>query len=279
MSPVPHNRLEPKPVSASRVVMPQRMLPPDANAAGNVHGGVILKHIDTAGGIAAIRHARSAVVTASIDRMDFLQPAYIGEVVTFLASVNLVGKTSMEVGVRVECENPMLYSKKPHFFDRYESDFLGDIARVVSLTVGRRLELGRDTLAKAAGGMAHVGNNVLAIMKNGAELIMEDFEDFLDHEDDIATGLIAEAMQLVPGPWPPLAPAAMRHLFGLAVERLEVEKKLQYVNLIVENINRLKQAIGNLLSAVDNPILMGCVSLRGGIGVDRTFLAGKALSV
>ena len=49
---------------------------------------------------------------------------------------------------------------------------------------------------------------------------------------------------------------AMRHLFGLAVERLEVEKKMQYVNLIVENINRLKQAIGNLLGAVENPILM-----------------------
>lgn len=98
---------DPKPVSASRVTMPQRMMPTDANAAGNVHGGVILKYIDTAGGIAAIRHARSAVVTASIDRMDFLRPAYIGEVVTFFASVNLVGTTSMEVGVRVECENPL----------------------------------------------------------------------------------------------------------------------------------------------------------------------------
>jgi len=150
----------------------------------------------------------------------------------------------------------MLYSKKPKFFDRYETDFLIDCARVVSLTVGQRLELGRDTLAKAAGGMAHVGNNVLAIMKNGAELILEDYEDFLDNEDDIATGLIAEAMQLVPGPWPPLAPAAMRHLFGLAVERMEVEKKMQYVNLIVENINRLKGAISNLLKAVENPILM-----------------------
>ena len=107
MSQAGPSRLEPKPVSASRVVMPQRMLPPDANPAGNVHGGVILKYIDTAGGIAAIRHARTAVVTASIDRMDFIQPAYIGEVVTFFASVNLVGKTSMEVGVRVECENPM----------------------------------------------------------------------------------------------------------------------------------------------------------------------------
>ncbi len=150
----------------------------------------------------------------------------------------------------------MLYSKKPRFFDRYETDFLADCDRVVSLTVGQRLELGRDALAKAAGGMAHVGNNVLAIMKNGAELILEDCEEFLDNEDDIATELIQEALHLVPGPWPPLAPAAMRHLFGLAVERLEVEKKMQYVNLIVENINRLRGAIANLLKAVENPILM-----------------------
>ncbi len=150
----------------------------------------------------------------------------------------------------------MLYSKKPNFFERYETDFLADCARIVSLTVGQRLELGRDALAKAAGGMAHVGNNVLAIMKNAAELILEDCEDFLDNEDDIATAMIAEAMQLVPGPWPKLAPAAMRHLFGLAVERMEVEKTMQYVNLIVENINRLRQAIVNLLKAVENPILM-----------------------
>ena len=95
-----------KPVSASCVVMPQWMQPSDANPSGNVHGGVILRHIDTAGGLAAARHARSAVVTASIDRMDFLTPAFIGEVATFYASVNLVGNTSMEVGVRVECENP-----------------------------------------------------------------------------------------------------------------------------------------------------------------------------
>jgi hypothetical protein len=150
----------------------------------------------------------------------------------------------------------MLYSKKSKFFDRYETDFLADCDNIVSLTVGRRLELGRDALAKAAGGMAHVGNNVLAIMKNGAELILEDFEEFLDNEDDIATELIGEAMQLVPGPWPKLAPAAMRHLFGLTVERLDVDNKMQYVNLIVENVNRLTLAITNLLKAVENPILM-----------------------
>lgn len=101
-----------KPVSASRVAMPTQMLPPDANIAGNVHGGVILKYIDNTGSIAAVRHAGAPVVTASIDRMDFLAPAYIGEIVTFLASINLVGSTSMEVGVRVECENVFTGEKR-----------------------------------------------------------------------------------------------------------------------------------------------------------------------
>ncbi len=94
-----------KPVSASHVAMPVRMLPQDANPAGNVHGGVILKCIDTAAGIVAARHARSNVVTASIDRMDFIAPAHVGELITFTAALNFVGRTSMEVGVRVEAEN------------------------------------------------------------------------------------------------------------------------------------------------------------------------------
>jgi len=83
----------------------QRLLPQDANPAGNVHGGVILKTIDTAAGTVAMRHARNNTVTASIDRMDFLAPVYVGELVTFKACVNYVGTTSMEVGVRVEAEN------------------------------------------------------------------------------------------------------------------------------------------------------------------------------
>ena len=81
------------------------MIPQDANPAGNVHGGVIMKLIDTAGGVVAIRHARGNVVTASIDRLDFLHQVFIGDFVTLRASLNFVGKTSMEVGVRVEAEN------------------------------------------------------------------------------------------------------------------------------------------------------------------------------
>jgi len=96
-----------KSVEESRVLMAQVMNPQDANPAGNVHGGVIMKLIDTAGGAVAIRHARSNVVTVSIDRLDFHQPVYIGDMVTLKASLNHVGRTSMEVGVRIEAENCM----------------------------------------------------------------------------------------------------------------------------------------------------------------------------
>lgn len=96
-----------KRASESAVVMSHLTLPEDANPAGNLHGGVILKHVDGAGGVVAMRHARCNVVTASFERMDFLAPAYVGELVTFKASLNYVGRTSMEVGVRVEAENPI----------------------------------------------------------------------------------------------------------------------------------------------------------------------------
>jgi uncharacterized protein (TIGR00369 family) len=94
-----------KKVSESSLVMAQLMNPQDANPAGNVHGGVIMRLIDTAGGACAARHSRTNVVTASIDRLDFLGPVFIGDLVTCKASINMVGKTSMEIGVRVEAEN------------------------------------------------------------------------------------------------------------------------------------------------------------------------------
>jgi len=81
------------------------MLPSDANPMGNVHGGTILKMVDVAAGVAALRHARMNTVTASIDRMDFYNPVYVGNLLTLKASVNYVGTTSMEVGVRIEAEN------------------------------------------------------------------------------------------------------------------------------------------------------------------------------
>ncbi len=78
----------------------------DANSAGFVHGGTVMKLCDEAAGIAAVRHSRARVVTAGMDRMTFLVPIRIGELVTFSASVNAVWRTSMEVGVRVDAENP-----------------------------------------------------------------------------------------------------------------------------------------------------------------------------
>jgi acyl-CoA hydrolase len=89
----------------SRIVIIQQMTQQDANLAGNVHGGVVMKHIDSTAGIVAIRHASGNVVTASIDRLDFFSPVFIGDLLHLQASLNMVGRTSMEVGVRVEAEN------------------------------------------------------------------------------------------------------------------------------------------------------------------------------
>jgi len=77
----------------------------EANLAGNVHGGWIMKLCDEVAGIAAIRHSGHRVVTAAIDRMNFRHPVLVGDLVTLSASVNAAWRTSMEVGVRVEKEN------------------------------------------------------------------------------------------------------------------------------------------------------------------------------
>ena len=97
--------MEGKRVKESGVVISHYLIPQDANVAGNVHGGVLMKHIDTAAGMVAVRHARCNVVTASIDRLDFHNPAFIGNLLTLKASLNLVGRTSMEIGVRAETED------------------------------------------------------------------------------------------------------------------------------------------------------------------------------
>ena len=87
------------------VTMAHRVQPSETNAAGNIHGGEILKLIDSAAGVVAQRHARCNCVTASIDRVDFWEPVFVGELVFIKASINYVGRSSMEVGVRVEAEN------------------------------------------------------------------------------------------------------------------------------------------------------------------------------
>jgi acyl-CoA hydrolase len=97
--------LTPRPASESEVVLVQHMDVGDANLSGNVHGGVVMKLVDTAAGLSAHKHCRGRVVTVAMDEMSFLEPVFLGEVVTVRSMVNDTGRTSMEVGVRVDAEN------------------------------------------------------------------------------------------------------------------------------------------------------------------------------
>lgn len=96
-----------KPVSQSQVTMTELVLPTHTNSFGNIFGGVVMSWIDIAGAITAQRHSAKPVVTASVDDLHFVAPIKLGWVVNLFASVNYVGKSSMEVGVRVEAENPL----------------------------------------------------------------------------------------------------------------------------------------------------------------------------
>jgi acyl-CoA hydrolase len=99
-----HDPTTPRPVDASRVTLARTMSLMDANALGNVHGGVIMREVDTAAGMSSARHAGRVCVTASIDELSFKQPVHVGDLLLVTASVNAVGRTSLEVGVRVEAE-------------------------------------------------------------------------------------------------------------------------------------------------------------------------------
>ena len=88
----------------SKVELSQLMMPEHANPAGNIHGGTIMKYIDNAALIAAMRHTHLNCVTASVDKIDFLSPVFIGNVLIAKASINKVWNKSMEIGVKVEAE-------------------------------------------------------------------------------------------------------------------------------------------------------------------------------
>jgi acyl-CoA hydrolase len=93
--------------SASRVVMTQIVMPTHTNGArGIMFGGVVMQWIDVCAGVAAMRHCGGAVLTASIDRLDFMSPIHLGDIVILQAQVNYTAHTSMEVGCRVETEDP-----------------------------------------------------------------------------------------------------------------------------------------------------------------------------
>jgi acyl-CoA hydrolase len=97
--------VNPKPAGQSAVVLAIPMEAGDANLMGNVHGGVIMRLVDNAAGYAAMKHCGGPVVTVAMDEMSFLEPVYLGDIVTVKAMVNEAFRTSMEVGVRVEAEN------------------------------------------------------------------------------------------------------------------------------------------------------------------------------
>jgi acyl-CoA hydrolase len=97
--------MTPRPPTASRTEISTVMQIAQANNDGNVHGGSIMRLVDEAAGIAAMRHSHRRVVTAAMDDMSFLAPVYIGDLVTVRAMVNDAHRTSMEVGVRVDVEN------------------------------------------------------------------------------------------------------------------------------------------------------------------------------
>ena len=101
-----------KPVSESKVEMLEIVLPNDANTLGNILGGKVMHMIDVACAVAALRHCRRPVVTASMDHLDFKHPIKVGELIIIQASVNRVFRTSMECGAKVMSENLMTGERK-----------------------------------------------------------------------------------------------------------------------------------------------------------------------
>ena len=97
--------LSPRPASASAVQLIELMDITQSNILGNIHGGTVMKLVDTAGGLAAFKHCGGPVVTVALDEMTFMEPVFVGEVLIVKAMVNDTGRTSLEVGVRVESEN------------------------------------------------------------------------------------------------------------------------------------------------------------------------------
>jgi hypothetical protein len=124
----------------------------------------------------------------------------------------------------------MLYSRAEDFFSSYDHQFLIDCSRLVSLTVGSRLEVGRDALAKAAGGMAHVGNNALSVVKNCLELVKE----------DLTAAILSGAVP------------ALRQLKST----VDLPREVELIGCALGGAERLQGAIANLLSAVDHPRIM-----------------------
>src|SRR5690554_6775919 len=119
-------------LNPAKLSMTVLMTPDQANFSGNVHGGTILKHLDQVAYACASRYAGSYVVTLSVDQVTFRQPVHVGELVTFLASVNYTGRTSMEIGIKVITEDihqRLVRHTNSCFFTRSEERRVGKECR------------------------------------------------------------------------------------------------------------------------------------------------------
>lgn len=135
--------MESKAVSHSQNTMIKVMSPLDANHHGYVHGGAIMRYVDEAAFISASRHSGRNTVTASIDNMSFHHPVHLGDLLILKSAVNYVGRTSMEIGVRIETENPLTRETRyigSAYVTMVALDNLGKPARVTSLACETDLE-------------------------------------------------------------------------------------------------------------------------------------------
>ncbi len=143
--------MKPKKVRESKTEMGQLMMPNDANHAGFVHGGVILSIADKVAYVCASRHAESLCVTMSVDQVLFKKPIRVGELVQFKASVNYVGKTSVEVGIKIFAED-LLHGTVRHtnscYFTMVATDEKGHKKRVPELILDSDEERRRNAEAK-----------------------------------------------------------------------------------------------------------------------------------
>lgn len=121
--------MEPRHARESALTMTQFMLPEHANPLGNVHGGVVLKLCDECGGIVAARHARRPTVTVTVDSVTFHEPVLLGRLLLVHGQINWVGRTSIEVELRVETENLMTGERVHTNSARFVYVALGDDLR------------------------------------------------------------------------------------------------------------------------------------------------------
>lgn len=140
-----------KSASESRTSITQLMLPSHSNFGGKVHGGYILNLMDQIAFACASKHSQSYCVTASVNRVDFLHPVEVGELITLKASINYTGRTSMVVGVRVESQN-ITSGKKNHcnssYFTMVAKDEEGKSTPVPGLLIENKQGLRRFTRSK-----------------------------------------------------------------------------------------------------------------------------------